>query len=807
MAAGTGLAVRVRDASRTMAHEFLYGLRLLMRQPAFCFTAVLTLALGVGANAAVFAVAWHLLLKPLPWPGADRIVQVWNTAKKTGAVNVLAPANYLDLERESTSFEAVAAYNYFPYTLNLTGPGEPIELRVRAVTADYFRVFGVPPLAGRWIRAADVDEGSRVVVIGEGLWERRFGRDPLIVGSEVVLDDRSYEVAGVMPASFDVGARPLDAWVPYTFSEKSRQMRLGYYLAAVGRLKPSVTIDQARGELDAIAARAGAVYPDSNAHIGLTARPIRTELVGGTRDGVWMLAGAAAFVLLIACANLTSLQIARGAGRERELAVRAALGATRARLVRLLLLESVILSAVAGYAGLMAALWTLRGLTASAPPSLSSSLHLSLEPQVLAFTLLLAIGAGLVFALVPAWQATAPAPAEALRGRTSAFRSSARIRSTLVAAEVALATVLLVGACVLVGSMMNLLRVDTGFDSSGVIAANLRLPPTRYQDVAARSLFFDRVFERLDGVRGVDASCATNSIPFETEGTMTYVPEDTERLVGALPVTVTPGCFGALRVRLITGRLFEAREPEPVAVVSEGFARRAFADRDPLGRTIRIGIPTGDPLTIIGVVEDTRRISIEAAPFAQVYQLAAQAQNFWPDRLVIRASGPLDDAVTAMQQAVRETDPALPLSNIRTLDEVAARSLAPRRFNLELLGAFAAIALVLAGIGIHGLLAELVAQRRMEIGVRMALGAAPAAIVRLVTGGAMRAVAIGILLGGGGALALGRVLEQFAFGVSPSSPALIAATAVAVALIACIAAYAPARRAARIDPIVALRAE
>jgi ABC-type antimicrobial peptide transport system permease subunit len=272
-------------------------------------------------------------------------------------------------------------------------------------------------------------------------------------------------------------------------------------------------------------------------------------------------------------------------------------------------------------------------------------------------------------------------------------------------------------------------------------------------------------------------------------------------------VTVTPGCFGALRVRLISGRLFDAREPEPVAVVSEGFARRAFADRDPLGRTIRIGIPTGDPLTIIGVVEDTRRISIEAAPFAQVYQLAAQAQNFWPDRLVIRASGPLDDAVTAMQQAVRETDPALPLSNIRTLDEVAARSLAPRRFNLELLGAFAAIALVLAGIGIHGLLAELVAQRRMEIGVRMALGAAPAAIVRLVTGGAMRAVAIGILLGGGGALALGRVLEQFAFGVSPSSPAMIAATAVAVALIACIAAYAPARRAARIDPIVALRAE
>jgi predicted permease len=789
-----------------MNHELRNAFRLLWRHPGFSLTAILTLALGVGANAAVFAVAWHLLLKPLPWPDADRVVQIWNTFKKTAATNVLAPANYFDVEREARSFEAVAAYNFFPYTLNLTGGGDPIELRIRAVTGGYFRVFASQPLLGRTIGAEDAGDGLPVLVISEGLWMRRFGRDPRIVGKRVPLDGQPYEVIGVMPASFDMGTRPLDGWIPYGFDEQARQRRLGYYLAAIGRLKPGATIDDARAELDTIAARAAAAYPSSNAQIGLTARPIREELVGSTRSGISMLTGAALLVLLIACANLISLQLARGTGRERELAVRAALGATRTRLMCLLLTESVVMAIVAAYVGLIAVLWIVRIIVASAPPAAAIDAGVSFEPIVLGYTLLIATLAGAACGAVPAWRATRLS-SEALRGRAPSARSVGRIRGTLVAAEVALATVLLVSAAVLVTSLIRVLRVDPGFDASGVVAGNLRLPVTRYPDLNARTLFFDRIAERLNGVAGVDAVCVTNSIPFETAATMTFAPEGTQTLIGALPITVSTGCFSAMRIELVRGRLFDASESTPVAVVSEGFARKAFPGVDPLGRTIRVGLPTGDPLTIIGVVEDTRRMSLEAAPFAQVYQHAAQPASFWPDRLLIRVSGPPEQFAAMMQAAIRDVDPAIPLANLRTLDQVATRSLASRRFTLELLGGFAVIALILAAIGIYGLLSELVAQRRAEIGVRVALGAEPRAIVGLVTAGALRAVSIGLAIGLAGAWAAGHVLRQFAFEVSPSSPAMLGGTAALLAIVAAAAAFIPARRATRIDPIVALRAE
>jgi predicted permease len=476
------------------------------------------------------------------------------------------------------------------------------------------------------------------------------------------------------------------------------------------------------------------------------------------------------------------------------------------RLMRLLLTESVLMAIVAAYVGLIAVLWIVRVIVASAPPAAAIDAVVSFEPIVLGYTLLIATLAGVACGAVPAWRATRP-PSEALRGRSPSQRSGARIRGTLVAAEVALAAVLLVGATVLVTSMIRVLRVDPGFDPSGVIAANLRLPPARYPDLNARTLFFDRVAERLNGAAGVDAVCITNSVPFETAATMTFVPDGTQTPIGTLPITVSTGCFSAMRIQLVRGRLFDAAEPTPVAVVSEGFARKAFPGVDPLGRTIRIGLPTGDPLTIIGVVEDTRRMSLEAAPFAQVYQHAAQPASFWPDRLLIRTSRPPDQFAAEMQAAIRDIDPAIPLANVRTLDQVATRSLASRRFTLQLLGGFAVIAVMLAAIGIYGLLSELVAQRRAEIGVRVALGAEPRAIVGLVTAGALRAVSIGLVIGLAGAWAAGQVLRQFAFEVSPSSPAVFGGTAALLAIVASVAAFVPARRATRIDPIVALRTE
>jgi putative ABC transport system permease protein len=790
-----------------MKQDLRHGIRLLLRQPTFSLTAILTLALGVGANAAVFAVAWHLLLKPLPWPDADRIVQIWQVFKKTGQQNVLAPANFFDIERESQQFQAVAAYNFFPYSLNLTGVGDPIELKVRAVTAGYFNVFGVQPLLGRTFTPDETREGRNLVVISEALWRSRFNADRDIVGRAVNLDARAFEVVGVMPASFEIGAESIDGYTPFGFDDQQREMRLGYYLAAVGRTKPGVTTEAAQSELTTIAARAGARFPSSNENLGLALQPMREELTAAARSGVVFLMGAAALVLLIACANVTSLLFARATGRQRELAVRAALGASRTRLVRLLLAESLVIAVLSGYAGLIAGLWTVRSLTAVAPPSLAMASAYAFEPVVLAYVLVLSIAAGLMLAIVPAWRATRPAPSDALRSRSGSDRGSQRLRSLLVGSEVALATILLVGAALLVTSMMRLLDVDPGFRTAGVVAANLRLPPARYENLQQRTLFFDQLFERLRGAPGVEALCGTNAVPLESTPSMTFVPQGTTNLVGALPISVTAGCFAALDIQVLRGRPFASREPQPVAIVSQSFARRAFRDADPLGRTIRVGLPTGLELTVIGVVEDTRYVTLEAPPYGQVYQLATQEGAFIPNRLLVRASAPLDPVVKAMQTAVKAVDASQPLSAIRTLDGVAARSLSARRFNMGLLGGFAAIALLLAAIGVYGLLAELVAHRRGEIGVRMALGAKPGSIVRLITASAMKAVVMGIVAGCATAWALGAVLRRFAYGVSPTEPWLYIGAAAVLTTAALCAAAIPSRRAARIDPATALRAE
>ncbi len=790
-----------------MIQDLRHGIRLLLRQPAFSLTAILTLALGVGANAAVFAVAWHLLLKPLPWPNAERVVQIWQVFKKTGQQNVLAPANFFDIERESQQFQAVAAYNFFPYSLNLTGVGDPIELKVRAVTAGYFDVFGVRPLLGRTFTAEETRDARDLVVISEAVWRTRFNADREIVGRALNLDGRGVEIIGVMPASFEVGAESIDGYTPFGFDEQQREMRLGYYLAAVGRMKPGVTTEAAQNELTTIAARAGARFPSSNENLGLALKPMREELTAGARSGVVFLMGAAALVLWIAGANVTSLLFARATGRQRELAVRAALGATRSRLVRLLLAESLVLAVISGYAGLIAGLWTVRSLTAVAPPSLAIGSAYAFEPIVLAYVLVLAILAGLMLAIVPAWRATRPAPSDALRARSGSDRGSQRLRSLLVGSEVALATILLVGAALLVASMMRLLTVDPGFRTAGIVAANLRLPPARYENLQQRTVFFDQLFEHLRRTPGVEAVCGASAVPLETAPSMTFVPQGTTNLVGALPISVTDGCFAALDIQVLRGRPFASREPQPVAIVSQSFARRAFRDADPLGRTIRVGIPTGLALTVIGVVEDTRYVTLEAPPYGQVYQLATQEGAFIPNRLLVRASGPLDPVVNAMHASVKAVDPAQPVSEMRTLDGVAARSLSARRFNMGLLGGFAAIALLLAGIGVYGLLAELVAQRRGEIGVRMALGAKPGSIVRLITASAMKAVVVGIVAGCATAWALSAVLRRFAYGVSPTEPWLYIGAAAVLTTAALCAAAIPSRRATRIDPAIALRAE
>ena len=501
-----------------------HAVRGLARNRGFTATAVLTLALGIGANAAVFTATWHLLLKPLPWPAADRLVQVWNTVRRTGDINVLAPANYLDIEREAQSFEAVAVYTFFDYPLNVTGAGDPIEARVRAVTGDYFRVFATPPALGRTLTPRDAEADAQVIVIGEGLWDRQFGRRPDIVGRTLELDDRRFEVVGVMPASFDPSSRPLDGWVPYHFTSELAERRLGYFLGAVARLSAGVSVAQANADVSAIATAAGARYPASNQNIGATARSLRDELTGSLRSGLILLAGCAAMVLLIACSNLTSLHVARTGGLGREIAIRTALGATRGQIVRLLMLEAGLVSGAAGIAGLVAGLWIVRAIVSVAPPTLVLAKVWSFDPGVAAATLAISLASGVIVALIAALPATRSQGADALRSRSASGRGG-RIRGTLVTTQVAMATALLVIALTLIVSFANVLNVRLGFDPSAVVAADVRLPSSRYPTPQLQAAFFENVSARLARQPGVVQTCAANTVPFEQAGSMTYVPD------------------------------------------------------------------------------------------------------------------------------------------------------------------------------------------------------------------------------------------------------------------------------------------
>ena len=799
--------VRRRGLRELVAADLRQAFRSLRRRRGFATAAVLTLALGVGANVAVATLGWHLLLAPLPWPRADRLVNVWNTTLPSGAINTLAPANFLDFERESRAFAAIAAYTYFDYPLNLTGAGEPVEVRIRAVTGSYFRVFDVPPAAGRVLGPDDALHDRRVALLSDGLWQRHFDRDPGIVGRRVLLDDVLFEVVGVMPAGFDPGARPPDAWVPYSMTPELRDMRLGYFLGAVGRLRPEVTVEQASADLGAVARRAAERFPASNGKIGATARGLQDELVATVRPGLLLLGAASALVLAIACANLAGLQLARSGALARELAVRGVLGATRGQLVRMVLVEGLLVASIAGIVGLVIGWSGVRVVAALAPPSLAQATRLPFDPWIAGYAVLVSLLAGALLSWAPAWRVTRPAPAEALRARTASAGGGTRLRSSLVTTEVALATTLLVSALLLLTSLVNVLRVDLGFDPEGVVVADLRVPASRYEDLGRKNRFFEDLSARVAAAPGVRAVCATNAVPLEHAINMTYVPEGTESPLVALPVTVTPGCFATLRVPLRAGRVFAAHEAEPVAVVSEGFARRAFPGQEAVGRTLRVGLASGELLTVVGVVAESRRRTVDAATLPQIYRPAQQDADFPVARLMFRADGDPAAAVDALRVAVRELDRAQPVGEVRRLEDVVARATGGRRFLLWVLGVFAAVAALLAGVGIYGLLAQGIALRRGEIGVRVALGAAPRRIARLVSGGALATVVVGVGIGLLAAWVGSSVLARFAFGVSASEPALYAAAAALLLLVAAVAAYVPVRRAVRVDPMLVLRAE
>ena len=788
----------------TLINDVRYAFRVLHKAPGFTAAAVFTLALGIGANTAIFTVAWRLILQPLPYPSPDRLVQVWEQTR-SGGVNTVAPGNFLDWQRESRSFDAMAAFTFFRGTADLTGAGDPEQLEMRHVTPDYFRVFGVLPILGRGFDADEVDRGDRTAVISESLWRRRFGADPGVTQRTIRLGDVPYQVAGVMPDSFQAAAGVVDVWAAMTILPEPDAHRRAHYLGVFARLKPAVSVAQADDDVKRIAAGAARLHPASNADLSATVRSLQQQRASTLRTGLGVLAGAAAVVLLIACANLASLQFVRAVARGRELGVRVALGASRARLVRQLLTESLILSALGTAAGVIAGSWLLRLVARIGPPAVFRAIDQGPGLAVAVVGAALAVVSTVLSATLPAWRATGAASGQLGQRQSTGDRGTSRIRLGLVTAEISLAIVLVISASLLVVSLMKVLRVDPGFEPQGVLAFDVSLPQTRYQDFSARQQFFDGLFREIRSVPGVTSVCAINEVPFDANATMWYIPQGTTKPVTALPRTVTPECFDVLRMALVAGRPFKTSEPVRSAVVTANFARAAWPGDDPIGRRIHIGLPNGPLIDIVGVVEDSYQGALDRNRVPQVYELMTEAAAFTPSRVLVRTTVDPGSVSGPVRAAVRRIDSLQPVARLRLLEDIVGASTASRRFELVLFSSFAVMALVLAAVGIYGLLAQIVAQRSGEIGIRLALGATGASVVRLMMRSAWISVALGAVLGLAGARLASELLRSFMFGVSPTDPRLYAAAAVALSTIATIAAWLPARRAARVSPTSALR--
>jgi len=806
-----------------MLNDVVYALRGIGKKPLFHAVAVLTLALGIGANAAIFTVVDAVLLRPLPYPQPDRLMMLWTYNPRQGFdKDVGTYPNFEDWRRASRSFERMSAYAGASATL--TERGDPAQIRGGRVTHDFFDTLGVAPARGRAFAAANGQAGGeRVAILAHGLWTRRFGADPSIVGRTIVLNGVSHEVVGVMPENF---AYPEDAefWVPLAPVGPYEQLlraRGAYWLTVVGRLKPGVTRETAQAEMDSIAARLEQEYPDS-AGTGIRLVPMHDEIVGDVKRPLWILFGAVCFVLLIACTNVANLLLTRAASRQRELAIRSALGASRGRLLRQLLTESLILGLIGGGAGLLLAAWCTAFLQTLAPAGLPRLSTIAVDRQVIGYGVAASMLTSLLFGLVPALHAanrdSGANLKEGGRSGTDSVRGR-RVRAGLAIGELAVALVLLVGAGLLVRTVVALNSQDPGFASTGVLTLRLDLPQSKYTTPERVAAFYDQLVERLSALPGVESAGAGSSLLLSrlpASATISIegrppLPRD----VQDIPVpydTVTPGYFSTLQVPLRRGRMFTRADTpgaQGVALVNESFVKRFFPNEDPLGRRITFGNPTEPDTrwqTIVGVVADTRRGGFEREPWAETYFPMQQV----PDRrmfVFLRTAGDPAALARTAQAAVWALDRDQAIAGIRTVRDLLAQAQANRRFTTLLLGLFAAIALVLAAIGVYGVLAYATAQRTQEIGIRMALGADRAAILRLVFAGGVKLAVIGLGIGITGALALTQVLSGLLFGVSPRDPLTFLVVPGALLLVALAACWIPARRAVRVEPVIALRGE
>lgn len=807
-----------------LVQDIRYALRALRRAPGFTLVALVTLTLGIGGTTAIFSVVDAVVLRELPYPNADRLVALTRLADRHQRSSFSA-ADYLDITRETRSFSALAGYR--EDIVDLTGTGDPERLDAVEVTSGFFDVLSAPAIVGRTFSTEiDPPGGPRVAVISEGLWRRRFGSRIDVAGSTIRLNGEPATVLGVVPAWFR-HPRAADVWMlsplavptsPIAVEGDLLADRDVHYFPAIARLAAGVTQEQANADLAAIAERQARAFRDTNANQRLGTRLLRDELVGATRTPMLMLLGAVAVVLLIACANVASLLLARGASRRRELAVRAAIGASRSRLVRQLLTESVVLAAGGGVLGVLMAVWLVGVLTSLAPDNIPRLDEVRLDPRVALFAAACALSVGLTFGLAPALTASSPSLGVDLKdGGRSSTSARTRTRNLLVVSELAMALVLLIGAGLLLTSFLRLRAVDPGFRTTNLVTAGVPVPLARYDDAGQRR-FYQALHERLRGVPMTAQSAIIFPLPLSgmtSSASYTVVGRDrrtqTEEAVAELN-TASPGYFPAVGIPLLQGRDFEDtdhHDAPPVVIVNRTLAEREWPGRDPIGEHIVLGGSPDDQknwIRVVGVAADARRAAMDTAPRPSAYMPYQQFTLPYMG-VVVRTEAGLGAVSTAIRSAVHAIDRDLPVGDTSTVQQMIEHSTGDSRFRAFLVASFALVALALATVGIYGLISYTVNERVPEIGIRLALGASPAQVGRLVVGQGLKLALAGVAIGAVGALAATRLLGTMLFGVSASEPLIYIALTSILLTIAAVASWLPARRAMRVDPMVALRAE
>jgi len=803
-----------------LLQDVRYALRVLRRNPGFTLLAVLTLALGIGANTAIFSLVNAVLLRPLPYAGADRIVQVWHTPPESfpGMTRfMVSPANYLDWRAQNHVFEFIAAYD--SASLNWAGGDRPEAVTAGVVAPEFFAVLGARPLLGRAFTPDEETPGNdKVAVLGHRLWRSRLGSEADVVGRKIRLSGESYTIVGVMPAGFNF-PQWADLWTPLAWSEKERQVRGMHNYRAIARLKPGVGVAQVQAEMRTISVRLERQYPEDDRGWGAIVVPLHDEMVGDVRPALLVLFAAVSLVLFIACSNVANLVLARTLARHKEIALRAALGATRGRVLQQVLCENVVLALAGGALGLFLALYGVDAIVAFLGDRLPRSAEVRVDARALVFTLLVSVLTGLAAGLLPALRLMNVNLSQALKqgqGKTASESGGSRTRAVLVIAEVALSLVLLVGAGLMIRTLAKLHAVDPGFDPRSAVSMTLAIPAAKYSTPAQQSAFFDRTLERVRSLPGVDSAGAVSTLP--TAGSGSTQPVAIEgRPAAALSEqpevavrVLTPGYLRVMRIPVLRGRDVgdaDAAGRPAVVLISESLGRTFWPGEDPVGRHLTLSFYAGVSREVVGVVGDVKKDGLaDAHASPTLYVPLAQMPRPWMS-LVVRGSSRPEEIVPAVTRAVRQVDAEQPVLDVMTLENLLDESLAHQRVSMLLLALFATFAVLLAGLGIYSVLSYAVRRRVPEIGLRVALGARRSDVLWMVLGQGLRLTLAGLAIGTLGAFGLTRLLAGLLFGVRPTDPLTFVAVSALLCAIALLACYLPARRAMRVDPMVVLRHE